>query len=610
MDGNQQRPGSPGSTENAPSPSKRPRLEGPSGQFQMQPSMMRNGGPPAPGQPVGTGPGSDLSQTRSMLLSNGINPNQLTHQQLNSFANQAPNVQAKSIATYAQNLQQHHGAQMPNKQMPNPNAPQGQGSPMIPQGPTEINAYYNGAMGPEGMRPGGPATQGGGSNHALQDYQMQLMLLEQQNKRRLMMARQEQSDISTISRPDGPPGPGGPAGPNGPPGVTQGGPNGQGFQESPQGPRAGASPNPADMKRGTPQMNNASIPSPLPENAQNRGSPSAMNFMGNVDPSQGPHFYGTMESNRVANAQINGAMRPPSSHPGMPNFNGQQMASQQQQMIAQRQAQGQAQGQSGAQVGPNGMQWPQGGPTGNQVMPQGAQGPQGAPQVGPQGPQPIQSTPQRAMLPPSAPSAGGNAPNARNTTASPQQNNQPPTPQQSNKAAPKKKDSKSTKDKVSMRIPCISSKSCSIFTKLTLQKRVATSKKSTSNLNASTTPAADNTQDAEPPTPATPITPANTGFSGKGNQSNPAPQPIPNGAPASAPVAQAPPPQDPAQNGFSLDGTGMDINFEFGNAMNTSDVLQDFDFDSFLHDNENGDPNFDFGAPSFAMDGNEISAEQ
>jgi len=31
-----------------------------------------------------------------------------------------------------------------------------------------------------------------GGNHALQDYQMQLMLLEQQNKKRLMMARQEQ----------------------------------------------------------------------------------------------------------------------------------------------------------------------------------------------------------------------------------------------------------------------------------------------------------------------------------------------------------------------------------------------------------------------------------
>ncbi|KAJ6016558.1 hypothetical protein N7540_011149 [Penicillium herquei] len=34
-------------------------------------------------------------------------------------------------------------------------------------------------------------------NHALQDYQMQLMLLEQQNKRRLMMARVEQAGMAT-----------------------------------------------------------------------------------------------------------------------------------------------------------------------------------------------------------------------------------------------------------------------------------------------------------------------------------------------------------------------------------------------------------------------------
>jgi hypothetical protein len=43
-----------------------------------------------------------------------------------------------------------------------------------------------------------PATTGGG-NHALQDYQMQLMLLEQQNKKRLMMARQEQESYVPVS---------------------------------------------------------------------------------------------------------------------------------------------------------------------------------------------------------------------------------------------------------------------------------------------------------------------------------------------------------------------------------------------------------------------------
>jgi hypothetical protein len=39
---------------------------------------------------------------------------------------------------------------------------------------------------------------GSGNNHALQDYQMQLLLLEQQNKKRLMMARQEQEQMDGI----------------------------------------------------------------------------------------------------------------------------------------------------------------------------------------------------------------------------------------------------------------------------------------------------------------------------------------------------------------------------------------------------------------------------
>lgn len=43
-------------------------------------------------------------------------------------------------------------------------------------------------------------------NHALQDYQMQLMLLEQQNKKRLLMARQEQDATRTPPPPPPPPG--------------------------------------------------------------------------------------------------------------------------------------------------------------------------------------------------------------------------------------------------------------------------------------------------------------------------------------------------------------------------------------------------------------------
>ena len=65
-------------------------------------------------------------------------------------------------------------------------------------------------------------------NHALQDYQMQLMLLEQQNKKRLMMARQEQHENN-------------PAGGQ-MPGVTMP-PSGM----SPNGSRTGTSPNPGEL---------------------------------------------------------------------------------------------------------------------------------------------------------------------------------------------------------------------------------------------------------------------------------------------------------------------------------------------------------------------------
>jgi hypothetical protein len=58
-------------------------------------------------------------------------------------------------------------------------------------------------------------------NHALQDYQMQLMLLEQQNKKRLLMARREQD--SMLSRPDVLPVTNGKSAPNIPPQSSRAG---------------------------------------------------------------------------------------------------------------------------------------------------------------------------------------------------------------------------------------------------------------------------------------------------------------------------------------------------------------------------------------------------
>ena len=408
---NQQRPQSPGSAENAPSPSKRPRLDG----APFNPQQMPNGRGQGQGMPQQVGDtGPNAIQAAHMQLTNGIEPSNLTAQQFQNIPVGAnANAQARSLAGYQAGLAQQQAGQMPVKAMPNPGGPQNQGSPMMTQGPDNgaIANYYNpGEMGPNGMR-GGPGGQpGGGGNHALQDYQMQLMLLEQQNKKRLMMARQEQDSMATI-RPDGPPG--------------QMGPNGQPFQgTSPQGPRSVNSPNPAEqMKRGTPHMNAGGMPSPIPE-GQSRGSPSGMNFLpGNpMDPNLNPQFYmkNGMDPNMVG-GMPNG-MRPPSSHPAG-GFNGQMT---QQQMSMARQQQQQQASQNWA--GPNG-----------QMMPQPTQGT----------PQQAMGTPQtRAMPPPSAPTAGANA-NGRTQPSSPQQNAAPPTPQQANKANPKKKnESKETKAKV------------------------------------------------------------------------------------------------------------------------------------------------------------------
>ncbi|KAM0467251.1 hypothetical protein ACHAP7_012135 [Fusarium lateritium] len=575
MDG-QNRPTSPSSGENAPSPSKRQRIDGAPFNPNQPGAMMPNGRPGQgmPGQQMPGGPNTAAAQ--QMLTANGINPHSLHPQQLQNFANAPPAAQQKSIATYSQNLQQHHGTQMGGKQMPN--VPQGQGSPMMAQGPdgTALNAFYNpGDMGgPGGIRPGPNGPQnGGGSNHALQDYQMQLMLLEQQNKKRLMMARQEQDTVGNGMPREGQPGQ-----PGGPPG-----PNGQFPDTSPQAMRPGASPNPSEqMKRGTPQMNNSGIPSPIPEGGQSRGSPNpAMNFMGNqMDPNMAPHFFKGMEGNMGGQPQMNAGMRPPSSHPGQP-FNGQQMTPQM--MAAARQQQGQpGQGPQG-----NPQQWQQG-PNG-QMVPQ---------QMQQQSPQ-IQGTPQqRSMPPPQAPPAGANG--ANRTTASPQQAAAaPPTPSQTNKAAPKKKESKAAKD-----------------------KRAAANKKANQNLNnAGATPSNDNNDSQDTPAPATPIQNANAANFNKNGQAGNAGQngqPTTTGPAANAPVAAttAPPPAQPAPQHDPNQMMGMDNSFgplfdgggmELANPLNSGDVLNDFDFDSFLHDQDGDNSAFNF-TEAFPM-GDEIGAD-
>lgn len=367
MDMNGQRAQSPNSNENAPSPNKRARVEG----------MSRPTTPPPH-------PFVNPLTTRDAGAMNTNMPNA----QFNEFGQPSNNAQQKNIEVYAQSLAQQHRVALNNTASPQAMT---QGSPMNP-GLDGQDIMFPGAQARPGMPPQGqpgPPQQG---SHALQDYQMQLMLLEQQNKKRLLMARQEQDNMS---------------GPH-----QQGAVGGQ-FPPamSPSGSRAGPSPNPTDMKGRTPKLGQQGLPgSPMPEGVmqQQRGSPAPnMNFPDPslAPPGMPPQFYPQMPNNPM--------MRPPSSHPGA-NFNGQQMS--QQQMEAMRNSQ-----MNGQWRGP-----PQPG------MPQQPQM-MGGPMAG--GPQ------QRSQMPPPpAPS------NEQRPEASPAMSNQaPPTPNQGNKAAPKKKGTKDNK---------------------------------------------------------------------------------------------------------------------------------------------------------------------
>lgn len=165
------------------------------------------------------------------------------------------------------------------------------GSPMM-----QVNQF------PEGMQmdyranmqAGQPMQAGGGGpqsgNHALQDYQMQLMLLEQQNKKRLMMARQEQHENNPAM-----------------PGVNMPAPG-----MSPGGSRSGASPNPGDQMKRNPGI--GALPgSPSAGDAMQGRSPAAMGFMHGM---QGPDFNGAMFMSGKDQPMMGAGgpgMRPPTS---------------------------------------------------------------------------------------------------------------------------------------------------------------------------------------------------------------------------------------------------------------------------------------------------------
>jgi hypothetical protein len=246
------RTGSPGSGD-APSP-KRQRLDG-----GMQP--MNQGRPGQPGQmqqgnqvgPTPDNPSSTpaLETVKEMLRARDYDPDQIAPQQLLKLSFQPTNVQTQSVETYASHMKQNAQQAMngviqsssnvhkgiPPNMGPNP----AQGSPLSQQGmdgtPNEFyanaNANGNARLAMQGNAAAAAAAGQGnnGGNHALQDYQMQLMLLEQQNKKRLLMARQEQDSMQHPSGQNG----------NYPPGMSP-----------PGSQRSGPSPTPNDVQRGEP----------------------------------------------------------------------------------------------------------------------------------------------------------------------------------------------------------------------------------------------------------------------------------------------------------------------------------------------------------------------
>ena len=383
-----QRAQSPAQGDNAGSPSKRPRTDG--NGFNGQPMGPAGRGQGMPGQQFANAQGPN----GQMMLQNGINPGDMPQGQMGSFQAGNPAAQNKSLEVYSQSLAQSQRAALSNQNLKAMNM--AQSSPMAQPNRDSMDFQMGG---------GAPGQQQG--NHALQDYQMQLMLLEQQNKKRLLMARQEQDNLTHA--PQGNP----PMGGQGP------GP-GPGFAPamSPQGSRAGPSPNPNEqMKRGTPKMGPGVMPgSPMPDGSMQpqRGSP-----VPGFDPSQ--MQPGMMPG--MPQMGPNGMMRPPSSNPA---FNMNNMTQAQMEMMARS---------NGGRM-PNGAVW-QGGP------------PQQMVQQNPGQPPAPMGTPQQrnTMPPPPAPAAGGEQ---RTQPSSPAQPPAPPTPSQANKANPKaKKDAKDNR-KVSL----------------------------------------------------------------------------------------------------------------------------------------------------------------
>ena len=562
--------GSPGSGD-APSP-KRARLEGGGNMPQMN-----QGRPGQPGQMQGNqvGPLSDvpatpdpapIEQTRELLRQRNIDPDSIPQQQLLNAALQSTNIQAQTVEIYSTSMQQQMQAAMNNvnkansnvnKGMPPNSGPGGaQGSPMSQPGMDaggagEFYAANGGRLPmPQNAAAAVQAGQAGNNNgnHALQDYQMQLMLLEQQNKKRLLMARQEQDSMTH------------------PGGV---GPNGQyaaGMSPSSGSQRGGdPSPTPIDMQRGMSRRlpQHVGVATPSPNADVGRGSPTP----GMIDPNQVPQ---NMRSQMMIGPNGQAMMRPPSSHP---------MTQQQMELMRQQ----------GIQQMPNG-QFAPGQPPQGQMMP----GQQSAP-----GGQPPMSTPRQPtnMPPPPAPqaNAGGTQP------SSPSQPPAPPTPiQQTAKGKPGKKETAAKK--VSIK----SSQSLDLQERTHLTNvKGAAAKKGAANAAPATEP-----EHPPTPTPVPPITPTNKNPFAQNQQLSNGAAPAAaqqlqiNNAQQQQQAQQAALPQNPSAGMADLQPFGSIEADQFDMGFLDDDMLGTFDFDSLINQDGLGDAGGGLGFDAnFAFDG-------
>ncbi|KAK4555924.1 hypothetical protein LTR86_007144 [Recurvomyces mirabilis] len=485
---------------------------------------------PQPSTPNANMPTPDpnsYAHVHGLLKARGIDPNDVSQDRIFQVALQPADHRVKSVDAYSASIQQTMKSSL-NKMSQQGVPPNMAGSPMNPGMDPNNNEFFQAANGrgpgsmPPNMMPGGPnaaAVAGqnanGSGNHALQDYQMQLMLLEQQNKKRLLMARQEQDSMANPGMPGG------------------GGQFPGGMSPGSQARGGDPSPNAGDVRHGTPKMSKGMSPNSGDMAGRGSPQPGMMPGMGNDQ----------MRHMMAPNGQM---MRPPSSHPMGPQ--GQPLGPDQMAML--QNPTGRTMMPTGQQFNPNMMPGQPGGPPGPNMTPRS-----------------------QTMGPPPAPQSG-------TQPSSPAQPPAPPTPSQGNKAKPG-------------------------------NKKGDAGKKGNAKKGGQTgvTPASEPSEQPPTPTPATPATPhnPNNAFAHNHNKN------LQNGNQVGQ---QNPPPMPPQQQmpqdlnnpsfghlgatggpGGGPDDFGVGLNIgDFSNLEGT-DVLDTFDFDTFL--NNDGDVG-GFGGVGFA----------